>query len=54
MKLSGTSKPTAGRALEHLARMGILHETTGRKRDRSWAYQAYLDRLRVGTELREG
>jgi hypothetical protein len=31
----------------------ILVETTGRKRDRSFVYQVYLDRLRVGTELDE-
>jgi len=47
----GVSKPTAGRAVEALARAGVLVETTGRKRDRSWAYQGYLDRLRVGTDL---
>jgi hypothetical protein len=29
----------------------VLAETTGKKRDRSFVYQAYLDRLRVGTEL---
>jgi Fic family protein len=47
----GTSKPTAGRAVEALARAGVLVEITGKKRDRSWAYQSYLDRLRVGTEI---
>jgi Fic family protein len=47
----GVSKPTAGRAVEALERAGVLVETTGRKRDRSWAYQGYLDRLRVGTDL---
>ncbi len=51
MKLTSTSKPTAGRAIELLTSAGILVETTGKKRDRSWAYQGYLDRLRVGTEL---
>jgi Fic family protein len=45
------SKPTAGRAVEALERAGVLVETTGRKRDRSWVYQRYLDRLRVGTDL---
>ena len=34
-----------------LMRVGILVETTGRRRDRSFAYSAYLDRLRVGTDL---
>ena len=30
---------------------GVLVESTGKKRDRSYAYRAYLDRLKVGTEL---
>jgi Fic family protein len=47
----GVSKPTAGRAVDALAQAGVLIEVTGRKRDRSWAYQRYLDLLRVGTEL---
>jgi hypothetical protein len=32
---------------------GILTETTGRRRDRTYGYAAYLDRLRVGTELED-
>ena len=51
MKLINTSKPTATRAVETLADAGVLTETTGRRRDRSFAYRAYLDRLRVDTEL---
>ena len=51
MKLIETSKPTATRAVETLVAAGILVETTGRKRDRSFAYQAYIDQLRIGTEL---
>ena len=51
MKLIGTSKPTAARAIETLVAAGTLAETTGRKRDRSFAYQAYIDRLRIGTDL---
>jgi Fic family protein len=51
VKLTGTTKPTAGRAIAALEHSGVLVETTGRKRDRSWAYQGYLDRLRVGTEI---
>jgi Fic family protein len=51
MKLIDASKPTATRAIEALADADILAETTGRRRDRSFAYRAYLDRLRVGTEL---
>jgi Fic family protein len=51
MKLLETSKPTATRAIEALAEVGVLVETTGKKRDRSFAYRAYMDRLRTGTEL---
>lgn len=51
MRLLGTTKPTAGRAVEVLARAGVLAETTGRRRDRWFAYRAYLEVLRVGTEL---
>jgi Fic family protein len=49
----GISKPTAGRAIHALERAGVLVEATGKKRDRSYLYQAYLDRLRGGTELGE-
>ena len=42
----GTSNPTAGRAIRALEGAGALVEATGKKRDRSHAYQAYLDRLR--------
>ena len=54
MKLIDTSKPTATRAIETLAAAGVLVETTGKRRDRSFAYQAYIDRLRTGTELERG
>jgi len=30
---------------------GVLVETTGRRRDRSFGYAAYLERLRAGTEV---
>ncbi|OHC74818.1 MAG: cell filamentation protein Fic [Rhodospirillales bacterium RIFCSPLOWO2_12_FULL_58_28] len=51
MKLVDASKPTAIRAIKTLVNAGILVETTGKKRDRSFAYQAYIDRLRTETEL---
>ena len=51
MKLLETSKPTAARAIDTLEAAGVLIETTGKKRDRWYAYQRYLDRLRVGTDL---
>ncbi|MCL4822254.1 MAG: Fic family protein [Vicinamibacteria bacterium] len=49
--LLATTKPTAGRAIESLVDAGVLVETSGRKRDRSFVYQGYLDRLRKGTDL---
>jgi Fic family protein len=51
VKLLDTSKPTATRAIEAPAEYGILVETTGKKRDRSFSYRVYLERLRAGTEL---
>jgi Fic family protein len=51
MKLINVSKPTATRAIESLADVNILVETTGKKRDRRLAYRAYLEHLRTGTEL---
>lgn len=51
IQLLSTTKPTAGRAIELLVAAGVLVETTGKKRDRSFVYQAYLEHLKVGTEL---
>jgi Fic family protein len=51
MKMLDTTKPTAGRAVDLLVGAGVLVEMTGKRRDRSYAYRAYLDRLKVGTEL---
>lgn len=51
IKLIDASKPTATRAIEALAEADILVETTGKKRDRSFAYRTYMERLRIGTEL---
>lgn len=51
MELIDASKPTATRAIETLTEVGILTETTGRKRDRSFAYRTYMECLRVGTDL---
>ena len=45
------TKPTATKAVNTLVDAGILTETSGRRRDRTYSYAAYLDRLRVGTEL---
>lgn len=51
MKILEASKPTAGRAVDALVNAGVLQEMTGRQRSRSFAYGAYMERLRVGTEL---
>lgn len=51
VNLLETSKPTATRAIETLVEAGVLTETTGRKRDRMFAYQGYIDILRIGTEM---
>jgi Fic family protein len=51
MRLLDTTRPAAGRALGTLVEAGILVETTGRRRDRSYAYEGYLALLREGTEL---
>jgi Fic family protein len=51
MTLLETTKPTAGKAIELLVATGVIVESTGKKRDRSFAYRGYLDRLKVGTEL---
>jgi Fic family protein len=49
-KLLKTTKPTATKAVTGLVDAGVLVETTGRRRDRAYSYQAYLDLLRAGTE----
>ncbi len=51
VKLLETTKPTAAKAVGVLENLGILQETTGRRRDRTFSYAAYLDRLRAETEL---
>ena len=50
VKLLKTTKPTATKAVSGLVEAGILVETTGRRRDRAYSYEAYLDLLRAGTE----
>lgn len=51
MKLVKASRPAATRAIKTLMEAGVLAETTGKKRDRSFAYRDYLDRLRAGTDF---
>jgi Fic family protein len=48
-KLS-VSFPTAGAALENLAKIGVVRETTGRQRGRIYAYSDYLALLDRGAD----
>jgi Fic family protein len=47
---TGIAFPTAARAIEALQRLGIVREITGRKRERVFAYAAYLAILNEGAE----
>jgi Fic family protein len=49
IKVLKTTKPTAGKAIEALCRAGILHETTGKQRDRIYAYSSYVKVLTEDT-----
>lgn len=51
VKLLKTTKPTAGKAVQLLENLGVLSETTGKQRDRTFAYASYLEKLQVGTEV---
>ena len=51
VKLLKPTKPTAGKAVQLLEGLGVLTETSGKQRDRTFAYTAYLEKLRAGTEL---
>jgi Fic family protein len=51
VNLLSTTRPTAGKAIRTLIDAGVLTETTGRKRDRTFGYAAYLDLLKAGTDL---
>ncbi|HYS81679.1 MAG TPA: Fic family protein [Anaeromyxobacteraceae bacterium] len=51
VKMLETTKPTATKSIELFETLGILQETTGRKRDRMYRYTRYLELLRAGTEL---
>jgi len=44
-RLLGGTAPTARKAVELLKGIGVLRETSGRKRDRIYAYHAYLQAL---------
>ncbi len=46
----GISAPTVAKSLEHMRRLGILREITGRERRRLFDYEPYLAILNEGTE----
>jgi Fic family protein len=46
-----TSKPTAVKAIDALRKAEVLHEITGKRRDRVYAYKAYLDLLAKDTAI---
>ncbi len=50
MKLLETTKPTASKAIDVLRNADILRETTGKQRDRVYAYHRYFEVLTGGTE----
>ena len=50
MRRLKTTKPTAAKAIAALEAAKILRETTGRQRDRMYAYQGYLRLLTVDKE----
>ena len=48
---TSTTKPTAAKAIRSLCDAGILEETSGRERDRTYCYANYLATLREGTQV---
>jgi Fic family protein len=50
VKLLKTTKPTATKSVMGLVDAGVLVEITGRRRDRAFSYEAYLNILRAETE----
>ena len=49
-KSIGISAPTVAKSLEHMRKLGILREITGRQRHRLFVYDAYVAILSEGTE----
>lgn len=48
VKQTGLTMPTVNAALKQLAKLGVIHEITGKKRGRVFAYAQYLEILRAG------
>ena len=45
------SAPTVAKALEHIVKLGLVRETTGKQRHRLFTYHRYLNIINRGTEL---
>lgn len=50
VRLLDTTKPTATKAVSQLVDQGVLGETTGRRRDRTFASRRYVTLLSAGVE----
>jgi len=48
---TGVSFPTVANAVEHMQRLGLLREITGKQRKRLFVYDPYLAILNEGTEI---
>ena len=48
VKSTGLTKPTVNAALEQLQALNLVKEITGRRRNRVYAYRAFLDILNEG------
>jgi Fic family protein len=46
----GITASTTNRCLAHLERLGIVREVSGKRRNRVFSYQGYLDIMNRGTE----
>lgn len=49
-KRIGLSFPTVTASVEHLQKLGVLREITGKQRRRLFVYEAYMKILNEGTE----
>jgi Fic family protein len=45
------SAPTVAKALQHMVKLGLVRETTGKQRHRLFTYHRYLEILNEGTEI---
>jgi hypothetical protein len=50
LRLLETTPPTAAKAVALLESLGVLRESSGRKRDRMFSYERYLELLSSGME----